>query len=74
MSSLPGYDQWLAGYGMSYAEVWCDNRTCANHQGTEVRYVSEYGQGWYEPEECPLCGGEWLDTAPADDEEDEDDA
>lgn len=61
---MSSHDRWLANYGISPATVYCANPTCGYHDGTEVTYVSEYGQGWYEPEDCPSCGGEWLDEQP----------
>lgn len=66
------HDRWLANYRQYPAQVWCDNPACPLHRdGTTVTFNSEYGQGWYEPEECD-CGGEWTDEKP-DYEEDDDD-
>jgi hypothetical protein len=69
---MSAHDRYLANYRSHEIDVWCENRECANHAGTQVTYVSEYGQGWYEPEECWLCKHEWLADAP-DEEEGEDD-
>ena len=67
------HDRWLANYHTSVAHVWCSNRFCDNHEdGIDVTYESEYGQGWYTPEECK-CGHEWTEDKP-DEEEDDDDA
>lgn len=71
--SLPGYDSWLAGHRHHETEAYCSNPQCVNHHGVAVTYVTEYGQSWYEPEECWRCGGEWLEDAPSDDEDDDDD-
>lgn len=65
------HDRWLANFHQYGTTVYCDNPDCGNHQGTIVLYVSEYGQGWYEPEECESCGGDWLEQQP--DPPDEDD-
>ncbi len=63
------HDRWLAGYSKnSHAEVWCENKDCANHEGVTVTYESEYGAGWYTPEECWICGGDWLDVKPEQEE------
>lgn len=60
------YDEHLALYRQYTVEVWCSNPHCTVHEdGETVLYASEYGQGWLEPEECPLCGGEWLEDRPA---------
>lgn len=61
---MSSYDQHLAGYRISTAEVWCANTFCPNHEGQIVGYFSEYGLGWLEPEDCPSCGGEWLEDRP----------
>jgi hypothetical protein len=65
------HERWLANYRQHPATVWCSNPKCGNHaDGTTVMFISEYGTGWFEPEECS-CGGEWLEDQP--DEEDDDD-
>lgn len=66
------HDRWLANYRRYECDVYCENRECPNHDGATVTYESEYGQGWYTPEECWLCHGEWLEDRPEDEEEDED--
>lgn len=64
---MSAHDRWLANYHQHPATVYCTNPKCSNHhEGATVTYVSEYGQGWYEPEECESCGGEWLEDAPPD--------
>ena len=68
---MSAHDRWLANYHQHPATVWCANRKCGYHDGATVTFVSEYGQGWFEPEECELCGGEWLEDQPQDDEEEE---
>lgn len=71
---MSSHDRWLAAWSSSDAHVWCSEKTCANHaDGVDVTHLSEYGQGWYEPEECWICHSEWQDEAPDDEEEDEDD-
>ena len=70
---MSAHDRWLADYRKGTAEVWCTNPACQLHEdGTTVTYESEYGQGWYTPEECK-CGHEWTEDKP-DEEEDDDDA
>jgi hypothetical protein len=52
-------------------EVWCSNRSCDNHaDGATVMFISEYGIGWFEPEEC-VCGGDWLEDQPEQEDEEE---
>lgn len=63
---MSAHDRWLANYHTCPTTVYCANPKCGNHDGATVTFVSEYGQGWYEPEECDDCGGEWLDEAPSD--------
>jgi hypothetical protein len=63
------HERHLAAYRTSRAEVWCRNPKCDNHTGpTAVRFEMEYGQGWYTPEECDRCGGEWTEEPPGEDE------
>lgn len=74
MSELPegAHDRYLANYHTSDAQVWCSNPKCDLHEdGANVRYVSEYGQGWYEPEECWICHEHWVDEKPEPEEEGE---
>lgn len=74
MSSLPGYDQWLAGYRHERVEAWCENRACVAHrESIEVDYETEYGQGWITPETCPVCHKGELTLDEPDDEEGGDD-
>lgn len=61
------HDRYLAAYRRHPMTVYCANRACPNHDGIEVMFESEYGQGWITPEECPACGGELLDDRPDDD-------
>ncbi len=45
-------------------EAWCSNPACPHHEeAVEVTFESEYGQGWFTPEECD-CGGHWLEDKP----------
>lgn len=70
---MSGHDAWLAHYRTGTEVVWCENKTCPVHNdGMEVRWESEYGQGWWTPEECPVCHGLWLQDKP-DEEGDNDD-
>lgn len=65
------HDQWLAGYQEGVQQVWCSNRSCDNSAGVEIRWVSEFGQSWFDPEECFICKGRWLTDPPEIDEESE---
>lgn len=58
------HERHLASYSRQDVEVFCDNPACSLHDGATVTYEREYGQGWYTPEECWLCGGEWLEDRP----------
>lgn len=60
-------DRYLTGgrYARSTETVYCWNTVCAFFSDTqEVIYGSEYGGGWYTPEECPGCGSEWHEEPP----------
>jgi hypothetical protein len=60
------HDRYLADYREGTAEAWCSNPRCENStQPTTVGWASEYGQGWYVPEQCH-CGSEWTEDAPED--------
>lgn len=66
-------DRYITGghYSALPADVWCWNSECANYgEPVSVTYASEYGQGWYEPEECPQCGYEWHEEPPPEDDDD----
>ena len=66
---MSAHDRYLAQYHTHLSEVWCEKPGCPNHTDpVTVTFVSEYGQGWYEPEECS-CGGAWLDDRPDEEEE-----
>jgi hypothetical protein len=68
------HDRWLANYQRGIEVVWCSNPKCEIHEGAmEVQWESEYGASWWTPEECPLCGGQWLQDQPEpiEDEEEE---
>lgn len=68
---MSSYDQHLAQYRHGTEEVWCTNRECPNHESqVTVQYESEYGQSWWTPEECFLCGHEWTQDQPKEEEED----
>ena len=70
-TKVSAYDNWLAGYRRHTMEVWCSNRSCDNHESvTVVTFESEYGQGWFTPEEC-VCGGDWLEDQPEQEDEEE---
>lgn len=63
------HERHLAAYRAGTAEVWCVNPKCVNHEDSQtVRFEFEYGQGWYTPEECERCGGEWTEEQPEEDE------
>lgn len=68
---MSAHDRWLANYHQYPVTAYCANPACGNHDGATVTYVTEYGQGWYEPEECGSCGGEWLEDMPPDDTDDD---
>ena len=63
-------DRWIAGgrYRRDQdATVFCHNKACADYGEPQgVMYEEEYGAGWYTPEECPACGGEWSEESPPD--------
>lgn len=61
------HDRWLSNYHEGTEIVWCSNRECPNHlDGQEIGWVSENGQSWWEPEDCFLCHGGWLNENPRD--------
>lgn len=61
------HERHLASYRTSNVEVWCKNAACENNdEPVMVRFETEYGQGWYTPEECPLCHNDWTDKSPHD--------
>lgn len=66
MVLVSAHDRHLAAYRTGFEEVWCTNPECPNHtQGVTVRWTSEYGQSWWEPEECHACTkGEWTQDRP----------
>ena len=69
---MSAHDRWLANYHQYGTTAWCVRSGCEHHtEGIGVLYVSEYGQGWTEPEDCPLCGGQLTLDVPAEDDEDE---
>jgi hypothetical protein len=68
---MSAHDRWLANYHCGTETVWCSNPACENHRdGMNVQWESEYGQSWWDPEECPVCNGEWLQDQPQDDDDD----
>jgi hypothetical protein len=70
---VTAHDRWLANYRSFECDVFCHERDCPHAgEAQPVTYISEYGCGWYEPEECQ-CGGEWHEDPLPDDEEDDDD-
>lgn len=75
MNELRGLDAWITGgrYSKTTETVYCHNRDCDEFsEPVVVTYESEYGGGWYTPEECPKCGHEWHDDEPTwPDEDDE---
>lgn len=61
------YDRYITGgrYRKAPETVYCHTPECLDRgEPQEVTYESEYGAGWYTPEECPACGGEWHEDAP----------
>jgi hypothetical protein len=61
------HERHLANYHQHPAQVWCSNPLCPLHEdGTTITFVSEFGQGWFEPEEC-ACGHEWVEDKPEED-------
>lgn len=64
------YDKWATGGRYSRDPsviVFCHNQACKEYgEVQEASYEKEYGAGWYTPEECPTCGGEWHEHAPED--------
>jgi hypothetical protein len=71
---MSAHDRWLANYRTGTDEVWCSNPKCPNHaDAVTVTWCSEYGQSWWEPEECWLCNQAWTDERPEPDDDDPDD-
>jgi hypothetical protein len=70
--TMSAHDRYLAQYHCGREVVWCSNPKCEIHEGgMEVGWESEYGQSWWDIEECPLCGAYWLDDKPVIDDEDD---
>jgi hypothetical protein len=66
------HDRWLADARSGTTDVWCENPQCRNHtESVEVGWESEYGQGWYVPEQCPICHSEWTEEEPEEIDEDD---
>lgn len=66
---MSAHDRHLAGYRRERIRVRCS--TCGEWSSVEL--VTEYGQQWSEPEECPHCGDGWHeDNETEPDEQDED--
>lgn len=66
------HERYLAAHRAGVAEVWCSNKECVNHLDShQVRFEFEYGQGWYTPEECDLCGSEWTEEVPEEDDDEQ---
>lgn len=64
---MSAHDTWLANYRHTVEQMWCENPKCDNHQSSiTVDYEEEYGQGWTQPEECPICHGPLTFDAPSD--------
>jgi Zn finger protein HypA/HybF involved in hydrogenase expression len=60
---MSAHDRHLTGYSSFAVDITC--RSCDHSfDGTET---SEYGTGWLEPEECPQCGSNELETSPMSD-------
>jgi len=69
---MSAHDRYLANFRTGTEEVWCKNSACENHRiSQKVTWCSEYGQSWWEPEECWLCHSAWTQDAP---EREDDDA
>lgn len=60
------------GMGWNYppgcrTDTWTEELACADCGVVRtVKVVSELGASWYEPEETPCCGADWVE--PGDDE------
>ncbi len=63
------HDRMLASFHRGTDRVFCENKACPNHDGVEIDWVSEYGQSWFDPEDCFICHGTWLETEPEKEEE-----
>ena len=52
--------------------AFCHNRACkAYGEEQDVLVVREYGQSYWQPDECSHCFGEWHEQAPEEDDDDE---
>lgn len=71
---MSAHDRWLANYKHSVETAYCTRAGCDNHlDGLVVDYEEEYGQGWTQPEDCPLCHHDLtFDRPDPPDDEDED--
>ncbi len=56
---MSAHDRWLSAYYHSVETAYCQNTSCTNSEdGVTVDYEKENGQGWIQPEDCPICGRE----------------
>ena len=56
---MSAHDRWLANYRHTVTDAWCVHTGCENNTSPiAVDYEEEYGQGWIQPEDCPVCGSE----------------
>lgn len=64
---MNAHDRHLAGYSKHPVNVTCQE--CGDEYVADE--VSEYGQAWLEPEECPNCGasGDSLSADPLDEQD-----
>lgn len=64
---MSAHDRYLARYQHYVTDAWCANPACANHRDPIiVDYEEEYGAGWTQPEECPVCHSGLTLDAPED--------
>lgn len=62
---MSAHDRYLANYRTGTQQVWCSNPACELHgDGVEIRWESEYGQSWWDPEDCWVCHSSWLQEQP----------
>ena len=60
---MSAHDRYLAGYRQSHVWLVCDD--CGEEFDGVL--LTEYGQSWVEPEECPKCGSANMTDRPMDD-------
>lgn len=73
--SEPDYDAFITSprYSEETVSVWCHNPACKNFgDEQEITSFREYGTWYWKPDECPACHGEWSETPPKEENDDDD--